>query len=77
MTFPGGAYGAGVVAALRLENANGLALSLCGAAIRVDGLNVFIVENDGRCILSVVGRVDLVCLNRPVGQGLIPIEDAC
>ena len=70
------AHCAGVVASLRLQNTDGLALSLGRTAICVDGLNVFVVENDSRRILCVVGRVGLVGLDRPVGQRLILIEDA-
>ena len=49
----------GVAAALWLEDADGFAFSLDGAAIAVDGLDVFVVEDDSGGIFGVVGRVGL------------------
>ena len=61
---------AGVVAALRLENADGFALALDGAALRIDGLDIFVEENDGSGVFGVVGRVGLAGVETPLRNGL-------
>ena len=55
---------AGVTAALRLENADGFALALDRAALGVDGLEIFVEENDRGCVLGLVRRVGLAA-SRP------------
>ena len=57
---------AGVVTALRLENADGFALTLDGTALRIDGLDIFVVEDDGGRVFDVVGCVGLVGMKCPI-----------
>ena len=64
------------MAALGLENADGLSFALDGTALAIDGFEVFIVEDDGCSILRVFGDVCLVCFETPIRNGLASIEDA-
>ena len=61
---------AGVAAALGLEDANGLALALDGAALPVNGFEVFVEEDDCGGVAGVVGGVGLGCVESPLGDGL-------
>ena len=61
----------GIVSALRLEDADGLALALDGAALRVDGFDVLVEENHRGGILVIIGRVCLGGIQAPLRDRLI------
>jgi len=64
------AHCAGSVAALRLENANSLALAFHGAALRVNRLHIFVGKNHRAGVLGVVGRRSLGRIQAPLRHGL-------
>ena len=65
---------AAIAAALRLQDANRLALALGGAALRVDGFNVLVEENHHGGILGVCRGGSLGRINRPVRDRLVFAE---
>ena len=63
-----------LIAALGLEDANGLAPAFNCAALAIDGLEMLIVKNDGGGILGVVGSFGFGCLQAPIGNLLVFAE---
>jgi hypothetical protein len=63
----------GIVAALRLEDANGLALAFDGVVLAIDGNQVFVEEYDGGGIFGAGGGGHVGGVYGPLRGGLVLI----